>query len=201
MTICLALDLALTRSGAAWTASAAPRCRFDSCKPKLKGPDRKTRPALDRAIEIAEWVGTIADMTDPAFAIVESPSFGSKFAQKHKLGEQRGLALAELHRRGIPFIDCAPSKRMVMAIGQGKPVVEGNEKAEIIEACHNAGIPVANSDEGDAVAHLCVGLELVNVVSPFGIVGPERRRAIKGLELPPGVAERIESRRTKRCEP
>lgn len=188
MTICVGLDLSLTRTGAAWTEAG------DLMWATFKPEKPRGRPAMDRAAEIAEAIGVMLDVVDPAFAAVESPSFGSRHSQAHKIGMQRGLSLAELRKRGIPWVDVAPKKRFIIATGSGNPKVEGAEKAEMLAAVRGFGHEVTNHDEADAVAILCVGLELAMVPHPFGILDPGRHRAINGLTLPHGAVERIKSR-------
>lgn len=52
-------------------------------------------------------------------AIIEGYSFASRNSQAHSIGELGGVIRVELWRRGIPYVEVAPTARAKFATGKG----------------------------------------------------------------------------------
>ena len=97
-------------------------------------------------------------------SVIEAPSYGSKGGSVHEREWLRGMLIDQLCARG-PVVEIAPSRRALLATGNGKA-----GKSEVLEATRAAfpTVSVSCHDVADAVALAAAGAHQLGFLAPYG---------------------------------
>lgn len=164
----LGIDLSLTSTGLA----VAEQGRIVSTYViKSSGKKGDGLTEMNRRIsEIVAGIRSIVDRTGPKFAVLEAPSFGSKFGSPDERAGLRWRVINLLVVRQIPIAEVSPRSRAKYGTGNGnskKPEVHAAVKANYA----TANLPIKTNDEADAVILAAMGAR--HLGQPVELVLPD----------------------------
>jgi crossover junction endodeoxyribonuclease RuvC len=132
-----------------------------------------------RGLERLRWItARIRDLaTEYDLAVIEGPSFGSKYGSPHERGGLWWMVRDVVDGAGIPVAVAPPSSVKLWATGSG-----GASK-DAVKAAMRARYPhvrIRNSDEADALAMADLGAAWL----ADGPLSDIQQRAVKGVAWP-----------------
>ena len=116
---------------------------------KLKG--------VKRLIDIEDTLKFIVDKLPADLILIEGYAYAAK-NQAHQIGELGGVIRTMLEKRGLPWIEVAPSQVKKFASGKG------NAKKDLVmlNVYKKWGVEFASSDEADAYVIARIGQALLS---------------------------------------
>lgn len=175
--IILGIDPSLTSTGIAILDAGQPiymhSYGFDG---------HKTDSTIIRNRRIRALAPYIRDVLKPYpidFAVIEGPSYGSRYGNPHERGGLYHAIVGNLDVRRIPVAVCAPTVRAMWATGKGNA-----EKPEVFAEVKTWWpVRVANHDVGDALVLAAIGALHCGDALPFEPKG-RHRNALQKVEWP-----------------
>ncbi len=136
----------------------------------IRAKDRKA-PVGERLASIADKLAELVREYEPDAAAVEKAFFGKSAASALRVGESRGVILAELARAGVPVEELAPREVKKAVTGTGS--AEKRQVQLMITAILGLTKSPEPLDASDAVAMAITLAHRTTIPSP----GPKRRSA------------------------
>jgi Holliday junction resolvasome RuvABC endonuclease subunit len=164
----LALDLSLSATGI-----ARPDGGLQTLRPQQKGDDR--------LVEIACYIGVVADGRGPDLTIMEDVPYGAGNVAAGPLALLHGAVRFVLLDRGHRYLTVPPATLKTYATGRGnarKPDMR-------MELYKRTGLDVDDDNQCDARWLQLLGLDLMGY--PSLELPQSHRRALDKLRLPKGV--------------
>lgn len=170
MTHVIGLDLSLTSTGVASSLGWTDRIRPGD----LRG--------LERLRYITRTIGDYARTGRYRLAVLEGPSYGSRYGSPHERGGLWWMVYDLLDRREIPVAVAPPASLKLWATGSGAA-----SKTAVLDAMRlrYPHAEITTSDEADALALAEMGAAWTQQAEVTG----HQRRALNGVNWPATVAE------------